>query len=115
MTHWRTRILGDPAVISRTVLVDEVVAGNVGCWNAEGDWFIGYWFGREFWGRGIGTFAVRSVVDEVKHRPLYADPAARNVGSVRVLEKCGFVRVGSKLEPDAYGDGRVEHLMLKLD
>lgn len=29
-------------------------------------------------------------------RPLHAWVATRNVASIRVLEKCGFVRVGSQ-------------------
>ncbi|MGW0586190.1 hypothetical protein [Streptosporangium sp. NPDC002607] len=39
-------------------------------------------------------------------RPLYADPFSGNIGSVRVLEKCGFRRV----ETVQYGEH--EHLML---
>ncbi|MEV6909279.1 hypothetical protein [Amycolatopsis sp. NPDC051071] len=38
-------------------------------------------------------------------RPLYADPVKTNVGSVRVLEKCGF-----RLLPETDGD----HVLLVL-
>lgn len=115
MRHWNEKILGAPDTISKVVLVDGEVAGNIGCWDADGERFIGYWFGRRYWGRGIGTTAVRAFVEAVGYRPLYADPALRNTGSVRLLEKCGFTRVGSEMVPNHYGEGEVEHVMLKLD
>ncbi|MBB5774788.1 GNAT family N-acetyltransferase [Nonomuraea jabiensis] len=43
----------------QAVLVEGEVAGNIVAWWEEDRRFIGYWFGREFWGRGIGTRAAR--------------------------------------------------------
>ena len=57
-----------------------------------GKQLLGYWVGREWWGRGIATQALALFVDEVSIRPLYAHVAAHNVGSIRVLDKCGFRR-----------------------
>jgi RimJ/RimL family protein N-acetyltransferase len=91
--HW-SRILADDALIAKAVLVDERVAGNVVSWEADGDRLVGYWIGREFWGAGVATAALRAFVDLVPARPLRAHVATTNVGSVRVLEKCGFVPVG---------------------
>ncbi|MFI6457851.1 GNAT family N-acetyltransferase [Streptosporangium amethystogenes] len=109
MTHWTTRVLGDPTVLVRTVTVADKVAGNVVSWS-EGDMrFIGYVLGQEFWGRGIGTRAVALHLRQEQTRPLYADPFSGNTGSVRVLEKCGFRHV----EKVQYGEH--EHLMLVLD
>lgn len=51
---------------------------------------IGYWIGREYWGRGVATQALRLFVAEVPDRPLHAHVAAHNAGSIRVLQKCGF-------------------------
>ncbi|MGB8382359.1 MAG: GNAT family N-acetyltransferase [Dermatophilaceae bacterium] len=51
---------------------------------------VGYWVGREYWGRGVATQALARFVDEVSIRPLYAHVAADNVGSIRVLDQCGF-------------------------
>jgi RimJ/RimL family protein N-acetyltransferase len=42
-------------------------------------------------GRGIATAALRQFVTDVDDRPLYAHAAKHNTGSVRVLEKCGFI------------------------
>jgi len=93
--HWTTRILVNESGIARTIVADELVAGNVISWLEEdGRRLVGYWIGREFWGRGVASEALRLFVDELTVRPIYADAAITNVGSQRVLEKNGFVRTG---------------------
>jgi RimJ/RimL family protein N-acetyltransferase len=107
MTHWRTRVLR-PTVLVRAVTVDGELAGNITAWWEKDRRFIGYWFGRAFWGRGIGTTALTLFLDRETTRPLYADPYAGNTGSIRLLEKCGFRREGTVRH-----DGN-EHVMLVL-
>lgn len=89
MVHW-ARIMADPGTILRTILVDGQVAGNIVCFEQGGEQDVGYWIGREFWGRGIATLALRAFLDLVQARPLYGRVARRNQASRRVLEKCGF-------------------------
>ncbi|MFF9374365.1 GNAT family N-acetyltransferase [Streptomyces griseoluteus] len=101
LTHWRTRIFPDPDCLVRTVLADGEVAGNVVSWTQDGRRFVGYWLGRPYWRRGIGSRALgRFLTEEEPVRPLYADPFAGNTASVALLEKHGFTRVG---EPDEEG------------
>jgi RimJ/RimL family protein N-acetyltransferase len=89
--HW-ARIQARADVVNRTVLVDGAVAGNIVSWlDEDGRRLIGYWIGREFWGRGIATDALGQYIQEVRERPLYAYVAVTNVGSARVLEKAGFM------------------------
>ncbi len=109
MTHWETRVLGDPTVLVQAVTVDGELAGNVVAWWDEGRRFIGYWLGRRYWGRGVGTRALALFLEREKARPLYADPFAGNTGSVRLLEKHGFWRT----ETVRYGEH--EHVVLVLD
>ena len=56
---------------------------------------LGYWLGEPFWGRGITSEAVRAVTahafDAFSLTRVYALPFADNIGSIRVLEKAGFV------------------------
>jgi hypothetical protein len=73
MTHWRTKVLGDPTVLVQTVTVDGEPAGSVVAWWDEDRRFVGYWFGRQFWGRGIGTRALTQFLEREETRPLYAD------------------------------------------
>jgi len=97
--HWR-RVLADGSVTKKTIVDDGRVAGNVGCWEADGRRYVGYWLGREFWGRGLATAALTELVRGLAERPLYAWVATSNVGSIRVLEKCGFTRVGEVIDPE---------------
>jgi RimJ/RimL family protein N-acetyltransferase len=108
MTHWATKVLGDPTVLVRTVTVDGEPAGNVVSWWEQDTRFIGYVFARRYWGQGIGTKALTLFLRQEKTRPLYADPFTGNTGSVRLLEKCGFTRTGTVRH------GEHEHIMLVL-
>ncbi|WP_174552426.1 GNAT family N-acetyltransferase [Microtetraspora niveoalba] len=109
MTHWATRVLGDPTILVRTVTVNGETAGNVVAWWEQDRRFIGYAFDRRFWGRGVGTRALTLFLEEETNRPLYADPYQGNTGSVRLLEKCGFRRSGTLMH------GENEHIMFVLD
>jgi RimJ/RimL family protein N-acetyltransferase len=57
---------------------------------------IGYWLAEPFWGQGIVTGAVRAIIPVAFDRyaivRLQAGIFANNPASMRVLEKCGFVR-----------------------
>jgi RimJ/RimL family protein N-acetyltransferase len=90
VAHWQ-RALQDPTNVNLTIVVDGVVAGNVVCYGAAGNREVGYWIGRDFWGRGIATTALRLFLMHIDTRPLYAHVARHNIASRRVLEKCGFV------------------------
>ena len=88
--HWEKNILGNPDAIAQTILVDGGVAGNIGSWTQEGIRLVGYWIGKEYWGKGVATRALAAFLHLVTDRPLHAHVAKDNVASIRVLEKCGF-------------------------
>jgi RimJ/RimL family protein N-acetyltransferase len=104
--HWH-RILADDSTIQKTIVHEGEVAGNIGSWEQDGMRLVGYWVGRKFWGKGIATRALGELVVELP-RPVHAWVATTNVGSVRVLEKCGFVQVDSRTSD-------VEELLFRLD
>ncbi|GCE07164.1 GNAT family N-acetyltransferase [Dictyobacter aurantiacus] len=116
MRHWH-RILGDEDTINRTILVDGQVAGSVALYRDEemDGPEVTYWIGRLYWGRGVATGALALFLSQVvKTRPLYARAAKDNIGSLRVLEKCGFQRVG---EGKGFANARgaeTEEYVLKL-
>ena len=101
MAHWR-KITSDPALVARTIVVDGAVAGNLGSWVEDGTREVGYVLGREFWGRGIASKALAGFLQEVTDRPIVAWVADHNLGSLRVLEKCGFVE-SRRVDPDERG------------
>ncbi len=94
LRHWRERVLGDPDCFVRTV--------------TAGGRFGGYWLGRPYWARGIGTRALGLFLELEPVRPLYADPFSGNAASVRLLERHGFARAGTVRH------GEDEHILLAL-
>jgi RimJ/RimL family protein N-acetyltransferase len=109
MTHWRGTVLGNERAGKQTIVVDGEVAGNVVSWDQEAERLVGYWIGRDYWGRGIATAALLAYLAYDTTRPLHAHVAAHNLGSIRVLEKCGFHRVG---DCSTGADGVAEHLFV---
>jgi RimJ/RimL family protein N-acetyltransferase len=108
--HW-AKILGDEHVTAETILFEGQVAGNVVSYRQEGKTFVGYWLGKAFWGKGIATRALAEFLGSVEVRPLHAYVAKHNVGSIRVLEKCGFVAIGEgRWFPDETEEEVEEHL-----
>jgi RimJ/RimL family protein N-acetyltransferase len=99
MAHWE-KVLRDETVVVRTIEFQGRVAGNVVSWEHDGERDIGYWVGREHWGKGVATSALSAFLHELETRPLRAHVAHHNVGSIRVLEKCGFTRRGGTILDD---------------
>ena len=99
----------------RTILVDGEAAGHVGSWLDKGKREVTYWIGREFWGRGVATAALKAYLAEVTERPIYAHAAKDNVGSIRVLEKSGFVITGEGKWYAAARRKEIDEVMMRLD
>lgn len=93
LAHW-SKIMADDSVVLKTILFNGNVAGNMVCFEQLGEREVGYWLGREYWGKGIATRALKQFLKEIETRPLYAHVAKQNVASRRVLEKCGFTISG---------------------
>src|SRR5829696_1439964 len=87
--HWE-RLLADPTVLTRTILADGVVAGHALSFERDGRRLVGYWLGREQWGRGIASRALPALLQLLPQRPLHATVAEHNAASLRVLQKAGF-------------------------
>ena len=105
--HWE-RILADPTVRVRTIVQAGEIVGHVASWEEDGRPEVTYWIGKEYWGRGFATSALRLFLANVNRaRPIHARAAADNAGSIRVLEKCGFVQIGSET---AFANARGEEV-----
>ncbi|MET8147740.1 GNAT family N-acetyltransferase [Actinoplanes sp. NPDC049668] len=110
--HW-AKIRLDDSKILRTILADGIVAGYICGWQDGGLRLVGYWIGREHWGRAVATRALSQFIDEVPVRPLHAHVATRNAGSIRVLQKCGFRRDhAQEARTPAPADGIEEYIFV---
>jgi RimJ/RimL family protein N-acetyltransferase len=89
-----TKLLNDPTIHMRTILVGETIVGSIAKFEMEGDAEITYWIDRKFWGKGIATAALKYFLTIENTRPIFGRVAFDNSGSQRVLEKCGFVKIG---------------------
>jgi len=91
--HW-DRILNDDEIIVKSITFNEKVIGNILSFVLDNEREVSYWIDKNYWGRGVATNALKTFLLEYKLRPLYARTAFDNIGSIRVLEKCGFVKIG---------------------
>lgn len=112
--HWN-RILGDATVLARTIVSDGAVAGHIASFNMLGDREITYWIDRAVWGRGVATAALRAFLDVEVTRPLHARAAADNAGSLTVLERCGFVKIGTDRGFATARNIEIEEAVMRLD
>ena len=97
--HW-ARIMADPEVVIRTVLVQGEVAGQVLSFVSQGHRVVGYWLGRPWWGRGVATAALGAFLAVEQRRPLGATVAEAKAASLRVVSRHGFTQVGRSMEGD---------------
>jgi len=112
MAHWK-KIMAYEKSIIKAISYDGKVAGYILSWEMEGEREVGYWLGKEYWGKGIATQALAEYVSIVKTRPLFAHVAKHNAGSQRILEKCGFTVAREDKFIDKNG-GEVEEFILIL-
>lgn len=69
---------------------------NIGIGQEDAE--LGYWLAKPYWNQGLGTEAVRGMVDYCFNKKgfqtLWADYFVDNPASGRVMEKCGFRDTG---------------------
>ncbi len=90
-----TKLLNNPTVNNQTIILDNVIVESIAKFVIEGDTEITYWIDRKFWGQGIATKALKEFLAIETYRPILGRVAFDNFGSQKVLEKCGFVKIGA--------------------
>ncbi len=90
---WK-RLLLNEKVNVRTILLKNKIVGSIAKFEMEGNAEITYWIGKEFWGKGIASIALKKFLEVEKTRPLFGRIAFDNLGSKKVLENCGFSKIG---------------------
>lgn len=114
------RILADPEIHPFAIIADSELVGSISAFPAEG-WIpaksipeVTYWVDRDHWGKGIATQALSLLLEKLP-RPVVARTAADNFGSLRVLERLGFLQIRTERD---YAPGRgedIDEIVLQLD
>jgi RimJ/RimL family protein N-acetyltransferase len=110
-----SRLRADPTVWNRVIDVDGAVAGTIGSFRIDDQLEVTYWVDRTLWGKGIASAALQLLLAETPERPVRARAASDNIGSLRVLEKAGFRRVGVDRGFAAGRGEEIEETILLLD
>jgi RimJ/RimL family protein N-acetyltransferase len=114
LAHWH-RILTNETVILKTILFNGQVAGSVSSFEEQGRPEVTYWLGKEYWGKGIATWALAELLKKHNQaRPIYSRVAKDNLASRRVLEKCGFKIIAESKGYANARDQEIEELLLEL-
>lgn len=96
------------------VTVDDEAIGSIGVFRKDNIHSqtaeMGYYISECFWGKGIGTSAVKQtskyIFEHTNIIRIFAEPFAYNTPSCRVLEKSGFMCEGV-LRSNAVKNGRI--------
>ena len=109
------RLRADTSVSHRVIDVDGAAVGTIGSFRIDDKLEVTYWVDRAHWGTGIASAALGILLAETAERPVFARAASDNAGSLRVLEKAGFRRIGVDR---GFAGGRgeeIEETILRLD
>jgi ribosomal-protein-alanine N-acetyltransferase len=110
-----TKLTNDPTKNMLTIIVDNTIAGSLAKFEIEGDAEITYWIDKKFWGKGIATHALKHLLSTEKTRPIFGRVAFDNIGSQKVLEKCGFIKIGNDKGFANARQTEVEEFIYKLE
>jgi len=76
---------------------------------------VTYWLGKQFWGTGLATRALSAFLAHANPtRPISACAAKDNIGSLRVLERCGFKIIGENRGFAIARGKQIEEFLLEL-
>ena len=90
-----SKFLVDPTINMQIIKVNNEIVGNISKFIMENKAEITYWIDRKFWGQGIAITALKNFLKMELTRPIYGRVAFDNFGSQKVLEKCGFAKIGN--------------------
>lgn len=90
-----TPFLSNPTINMFTIRTNNTVIGSISKFMMDDEAEITYWIDRKFWGKGVATTALNDFLKMEQTRPIRARVAFDNYGSQKVLEKCGFVKIGT--------------------
>lgn len=97
--NYINNILKNNDACSRAIMLNDTIIGNISVFYMDDIYKengrLAYFLDEKYWGNGIMTLAISMFCEHVfSQNPviqrIFADPFETNIGSRRVLEKCGF-------------------------
>jgi len=110
-----TKLLDDPTVNNQTILVDKKIAGSIAKFLMFGNAELTYWIDKKFWGQGVATKALKNFLKIETTRPIFGRVAFDNFGSQKVLEKNGFIKIGTDKGFANARQKEIEEFIYKLE
>lgn len=109
------KILQDGKVHACVIESGGAVVGSINMFQADGHDCVGYWISRAHWGRGIASQALAQFLIREPRRPLRATVSTANAASLRILQRCGFRRTGTRMgeETERYLPREVAEMLLE--
>ncbi len=109
-----TRHLSDPTINMWTIRTESEIIGSIAKFVIENDAELTYWIDRKYWGKGIATIALKQFLIIEQVRPIYGRVAFDNYGSQKVLENCGFKKIGTDTGFANARQAEIEEYIYKL-
>lgn len=91
------------------------VAGHISIAPNDEGLQVRYWVDRPLWGRGIATGALRTILQEVEERPIFAHISRANEPGAAVLLRNGFNLAGEETGFDASKGRMIDELIYRLE
>ena len=100
--------------INEMLTADDKVVGSIGVFRKDNIHSLtaemGYYIAEPFWGKGLGTCAIKQTCQYVFSNTdilrIFAEPFSYNIASCRILEKSGFKDEGT-LRSNAVKNGQI--------
>ena len=102
------------SIFAFAITADDKVVGSIGVFRKDNIHSLtaemGYYIAEPFWGKGLGTCAIKQTCQYVFRITdilrIFAEPFSYNIASCRILEKSGFKDEGT-LRSNAVKNGQI--------
>ena len=114
LKKWSNLLLNN-SINCKTIIVNNAIVGSITKFEMDQKAEITYWIGKQYWGQGIASKALKQFLEMESTRPLYGRVAFDNYGSQKVLVKCDFEKIGTETGYANARGAEIEEHVYKLD
>jgi len=117
VTSFWSKLRRNEDAVVRTIMVGpgaQDVAGHISIAPNDEGLQVRYWIDRPLWGRGIATAALRTLLQEVTDRPIFAHISRSNERGAAVLLRNGFKLTGEESGFDSSKGRMIDDLVYLL-